>query len=52
MENDHWKKVEGYYICQTGWDGPAMMSRLISYVKTLKEFENIEILEIPLFLQK
>lgn len=52
MENNHWKKVEGYYICQTGWDGPAMMSRLISYVKTLKEFENIEILEIPLFLQK
>ena len=40
------------YVYQTGWDGPAMMSRLIRYVKTLKEFENIVILEIPLFLKK
>lgn len=41
------------YICQTGWDGPAMMSRLIKYVKeNIPELKDIEILEIPEFLQK
>lgn len=41
------------YICQTGWDGPAMMSRLIKYVKeNIPDFKDIEILEIPEFLQK
>lgn len=41
------------YICQTGWDGPAMMSRLIKYVKEIiPDFKDIEILEIPEFLQK
>lgn len=45
------QNANGIWICKTGWDGPAMMSRLIRYVKTLKEFENTEILEIPLFLQ-
>lgn len=41
------------YICQTGWDGPAMMSRLIKYVKeNIPELKDIEILEIPEFLHK
>lgn len=41
------------YICQTGWDGPAMMSRLIKYVKeNIPELKDIEILEIPKFSQK
>lgn len=40
------------YVCNTGWDGPAMMSRLIRYVETLKEFKDVVIQEIPMFLQK
>ena len=47
------KDIPSIYICQTGWDGPAMMSRLIRYVKeTIPKLKDIEILEIPKFLQK
>jgi hypothetical protein len=44
--------ADGIYICQTGWDGPAMMSRLIKYVKeNIPLLENLNIQEIPFFLQ-
>ena len=46
-------KDKEVYICQTGWDGPAMMSRLIKYVKeNISQFKDLNIQEVPFFLQK
>lgn len=40
------------YVCHTGWDGPAMMSRIIKYAKEdIAELKDLKILEIPDFLQ-
>ena len=53
IESNTIKSNTSIYICQTGWDGPELMSRLIKYVKeNIPELEDIEILEIPQFLQK
>ena len=52
-ENNHWKKVDGFYVCQTGWDGPVMMSRLIKYIRDNQLIDDADkIQEIPLFLQE
>lgn len=47
-----WKPLnDNIFVRQTGWDGHELMSSLISHVKTLSEFKDIEILEIPYCLQ-
>ena len=51
-EENPCNKMADIYVCQTGWDGPAMMSRLIKYVKeNIPLLENLNIQEIPFFLQ-
>ena len=46
-------KMADIYVCQTGWDGPAMMSRLIKYVKeNIPSFADLNIREVPSFLKE
>ena len=47
------KSPSDIHICQTGWDGPEMMSRLIKYVKDNQLIDDADkIQEIPMFLQE
>lgn len=49
QKSDYIEIDKEIYICQTGWDGPAMMSRLIKHVKE-NIFSELNLREVPSFL--